>query len=281
VANANADQIRFWNEVAAPTWVAAQDRLDAQLEALGLVALDRAAARAGERVLDVGCGCGATSLELARQVGGKGAVLGIDVSGPMLARARERAADLPQLSFAQADAQTAAIPGAPFDLVFSRFGVMFFEDPTAAFANLRTATRPGGRLTFLCWQPLARNPWQLVPAQGAARHLTMSPPQPGAPGPFSFGDAERVRGILSRAGWSAIEIDGHEATMTYGGDLDGAARFVLEIGPVAAVLREQDADEALRARVFQSVRDALAPFEAPGGARLDCATWIVSALNPS
>lgn len=278
---ANAEQIAYWNEVSGPRWVAAQHLLDEQISPLGLAAMERAAPTPGERVLDVGCGCGQTSLQLAERVGPTGRVLGVDVSGPMLARAAERAreAGAGHVSFQRADAQTHGF--APeFDLLFSRFGVMFFEDPVAAFANLRSALRPGGRLILLCWQELRRNDWMRIPVMTVAQHVPLPPPpEPGAPGPFAFGDAERVRGILSRAGFGAVEIDPHETQMAIrgGGALDESVDFLLQLGPTLKAL--QEADETQRARAREALREELRPYLSDAGVVMNAATWIVSATR--
>src|SRR5205823_5242305 len=226
---------------------------DAQIGPLGHRAMDRAGIAPGERVVDVGCGCGDTTITLGGRVGPQGLVVGIDISAPMLARAVEaaRAAGVANVRFENADAQTHRFPPAAFDVVYSRFGVMFFIDPVAAFTNLRAALRPGGRLAFVCWQMLRQNPWLLLPLQAAAQHLTLPlPPAPDAPGPFSFADPERVREILSRAGFDRIVFEELRAALTVGGGgtVDQAVRFLTEgVGPVSSVLRE--ADPALRPRV--------------------------------
>jgi SAM-dependent methyltransferase len=280
VAGPNAEQIGYWNEVAGPRWVALQPMLDAQISPLGERAMEAAGVGAGERVLDVGCGCGQSSLQLAERAGPRGPVLGVDVSAPMLARAQERAreADAANLLFRRADAQVDALGEASFDLVFSRFGVMFFADPEAAFANLRRALAPGGRLAFVCWQGLAHNPWMLVPLAAIAAHVRLPPaPAPGAPGPFSFADAERVCAILRAAGLREIECAPLEGRLRVGGegDLDAAVDFALQMGPAAAALRE--AGEAARPRAAAAVRDALAPYADDGGVCMDYSAWIVSA----
>jgi SAM-dependent methyltransferase len=284
MAGPNAEQVQYWNEVAGPRWVVFQERLDAELGGLSQRALERAGPAAGEAVLDVGCGCGGTSLELARRVGPRGRVLGVDVARPMLARARERAAAAGalQLRFVEADAQTAALEPAAFDLVFSRFGVMFFADPAAAFANLRRALRPGGRVAFVCWQKLQDNPWVLVPLGAIAKHVPLPPPPaPGAPGPFAFADAERVRGFLEAAGFRDVAFDDlREPLRLGGGSIEGAVEFLLEVGPAATALREADAGPELRARVGAAVREALEPFVRPSGLELGSAAWIVRARNP-
>jgi SAM-dependent methyltransferase len=277
----NAEQITFWNETAAPRWLNGQQALDTQLAPLGREALERARLVAGERVLDVGCGCGHTTLELAARVGPRGAVTGIDISAPLLARARARvqAAGLANVKLLNADAQVTPLGENAFDLVFSRFGVMFFADPKAAFANLRASLTPRGRVVFVCWQELARNPWMAVSLQAASKVVALPPPlPPGAPGPFAFADAARVRGILEGAGFADVEIEPREGKLVVGGeasDASAAADFLLEVGPLSAALRE--AGEVARPRVFAAVRDAIAPYTTPDGVALGYGTWVVHA----
>jgi SAM-dependent methyltransferase len=241
------------------------------METLGL--------QAGERVVDVGCGFGVTSVELAHRVGPGGRVLAVDVSAPMLARARARAANLPQVTFVEGDAQVHPFPPGEADALFSRFGVMFFADPVAAFANLRRALRAGGRLGFVCWQAMDRNPWRRVPVTAIARVLTLPPPPPpDAPGPFAFGDADRVRGILDGAGWHDVAVQPLETEVWLGAtaDLDATVRFVLDAGPAASALRAAG-DRSLHAAVTDVVRGALAPFHQAGGVRMPAAAWVVTA----
>jgi SAM-dependent methyltransferase len=274
----NAQQIEYWNAQAGPRWVLHQELLDAQIAPLGRLVMERAGLRPGERVIDVGCGCGHTTLEVAERVGGGGEVVGIDVSAVMLERARERAraADARNVAFVQADAQSHAFEPA-FDLLYSRFGVMFFADPVAAFANLRRALRRSGRLAFVCWQPLARNPWMLVPLSAAAKHVELpAPPPSGAPGPFSLGEPEHVRGILEKAGFEGIGIEPFEAELSIGGGaLERAVEFLLGIGPAAAAL--QAVDGARRSHVARAICEALAPYATPEGVRMRGAAWLVQA----
>jgi SAM-dependent methyltransferase len=274
----NAEQIKYWNEQAGPVWLAQQAALDQRLARFGELALERAKIGAGERVLDVGCGCGATALELARRVGPDGQVLGVDISEPMLSRARERAqaAGAANVAFEWGDAQQHAFALERFDLVFSRFGVMFFTDPPAAFANLLRALRPGGRLAFVCWQEPARNPWLAVPTRAIAAHLTLPPPAaPDAPGPFAFADAARTRAILEHGGFEDVALAPVETSFFVGASLDEAIQFALTIGPAAVLLRDAPSDVAARAR--DSVREALAPHQRPGGVELGAAVWVATA----
>ena len=276
----NAAQITYWNEVSGAKWVALQPTIDEQIRPLGRLAMERAALRPGERVLDVGCGCSATSVDLARRVAPGGSVRGIDISAPMLERGRQLAAsEGVTVAFELADAQTHAFAPGSIDVLFSRFGVMFFADPGAAFANLRTALRPGGRLAFVCWQALPDNTWMAVPLGAALQHIPPPPlPAPGAPGPFSFADPDRVRGILAQGGFANVRLEDVRQTVTVGAGagLDGTVEFMLQMGPAAAALRESP-DPGLRPRVAAAVREAIAPYLTPQGVRMDSASWVVTA----
>jgi SAM-dependent methyltransferase len=276
----NAEQIRYWNEQAGSKWVALQAMIDAQIRPLGEAAMERAAIAAGERVLDVGCGCGDTTLELARRVGPKGSVIGIDISAVMLERARQAAHDagLAQAHFAHADAQTHAFSPGHFDVVFSRFGIMFFAHPEEAFANLRQGLRRGGRLAFVCWQRMNENPWMLVPMMAALRHLpAFQPPPKDAPGPFAFAEPDRVRRILEGAGFTDVELEDVRRELGVGGgaNLDRTVDFLLQMGPTSRLLR--DADAALRSVVGNAIREALQPYAGADGVRMAAAAWVVTA----
>lgn len=276
---ANRDQAVYWNEHAAPGWIAQQAALDTQIGPLGEVALRALAPAAGERVLDIGCGCGDSTLSLAHSVGPDGAVLGVDLSAPMLAVAQRRAAALPQASFRQADAQSAPLapPGtAPFDAAFSRFGVMFFADPASAFANIGGALRPGGRLAFVCWRTLADNPWMTLPLQAALPVLPpepASPEDPLAPGPMALADPARTTALLRQAGFTAITLTPHDARIG-GLGLEAALELALMVGPLGRRLREAPQH---RAQAAAALRPLLQAHLEPDGVRMPAGVWIVTA----
>src|SRR5262249_53195803 len=208
----NMDQIEYWNGPAADIWVAQQGRLDRQLDPLGRAALGALGPRAGEHILDVGCGSGQTTLQLAEAVGPTGRVVGVDISQQLLGAARRRDSD-GRVSFVHGDAQTYEF-GEPFDAIFSRFGVMFFPDLAAAFTNLRGALKPRGRIAFVCWRAEAENPIMTVPMAAAAKHFPpLPPPDPNVPGPFSLADRGRIARILDDAGFGAIDIAPHDAVI--------------------------------------------------------------------
>jgi len=277
----NAEQIEYWNSERARKWVDLQERMDALIEAFGARAIERAELAAGERAIDVGCGCGGTTLELAGRVGPRGRVLGVDVSGVMLARARERAraAGLANVEFVEADAQTHALDAGAWDCVFSRFGVMFFAEPARAFANLRHALRRGGRVSFACWRAMPENAWVTVPFGALVKVIPPPPPPPpGAPGPFSFGDRERVRKILGEAGFAEIELAPYDAPLALGSSLDDAVEFAISAGPASRLVEGASASDRARAR--DVVREALAPHARGGAVALGGAIWLVHARNP-
>ena len=284
MSEANTEQRAYWNEQAGPIWVRNQQRLDEQIRPHGELVLGALAPRPGESVLDLGCGCGDSTLALAARVGAKGFVLGMDLSEPMLARARERAAaaGLAQVAFEAADVQSARLGEARFDAAFSRFGVMFFAAPEVAFANVRRALRPGGRLAFVCWRPAPENAWVRVPMAAAAPLLALPPPPaPDTPGPFSFADPGRVRRILEAAGLDAIRIEAVDLPMTpAAGDPDGAAELFLDVGPLGAALRESGAGPELRERVRAAVRKSFEPHLREGRVELGSAVWLVQAQRP-
>ena len=267
------DQREYWNGPTAQRWIAGSAHLDRGVAGITDALLRRAAARPGERVLDVGCGCGGTTLRLAEQVAPGGAALGVDISAPMLAYARERAEG--RARFTEADAATYEVR-VPFDLIFSRFGVMFFADPVAGFDNLRRAMAPGGRMVFACWREPRDNAWATVPMDAARDLLPPAPPpDPHAPGPFALADDERLRGILSAARFSTVEIARHDDGMWLGPSAGEAAAYTLTIGPLSRAASEQPPE--VRDEIRGRVAAALAPHQGPGGVVLPASVWLVTA----
>jgi SAM-dependent methyltransferase len=278
--DANTEQERFWNEEAGPAWVEHQERLDALVGPFGRLSLDAGAPAPGESVLDAGCGTGATVLELAARTGPSGRVVGVDISEVMLDRARSRVAEagLGTVELVRADAQVASLPAGAFHLVHSRFGVMFFADPVAAFANLRSALRPEGRLAFVCWQAPDRNPWFSVPIAAVSGILEVPPaPGPGAPSPFALADAGVTRAILERAGFSEIAVEGRERPVRLAGpdDAGSVGEIALSVLPVRAA--DAAAGPEPRGRARAAVQTALAPFAGADGVAVPGSVWVVTA----
>jgi len=278
---ANAAEIENWNDAIGRTWAMLHQRLDRQIEPIGAAAMAKAGFSPGQRVLDVGCGCGETSFEIARRVA-PGSVEGLDVSATLLQIARDDAAGkgLSNVTFTEADAQVHAFHAAAFDVLFSRFGVMFFDDPLAAFTNLRTALKPGGRLAFCCWRGPRENLWMSLPAQSVAHLLPPMPaPEPNAPGPMAFADRDRLQRILSGAGFAGIEIE--PLDLKIGAEpLEDSVFLTLRMGQLGAALRQANGGDELKERVEAALREALRPHIEDGLVRLPGAVWIVSARNP-
>jgi len=273
---ANAAQIEYWNAAVGRTWVQFQAQLDRQIAPLGSEALRRLDPQPGERVLDVGCGCGQTTVDLAERLGREGQVVGVDISEPMLevARARPLPDGAVSPTFLNCDAQTGDLGEAVFDAVFSRFGVMFFSDPDAAFANLCRSLKPEGRLAFVCWRPFVENPWMKAPMDAAQDLLPPLPPSdPLAPGPFAFADRDRVLGILANAGFRDTTVEPYDALIG-GATVDEAVALAFRVGPLAAALRVAP---ELASRVEGAVRAALQRYETPEGVMMPAAVWIVQA----
>ena len=274
----NADQATYWNGPAGQHWTDRQPMQDILLAPISQVLLDRAVAQPGERVLDVGCGCGATTIAFAERVVPDGFVLGIDISAPMLARARQIAPQGLPLDFVLADATVHPFDPAGFDLLVSRFGVMFFADPVVSFANLRSALRPSGRVAFACWREPRHNPWMMTPLQAVYQHVPKMPrPEPDDPGPFAFASEERVHRILEQAGFSGVAMEPHDLSLdiAMGRGLDAAVEGALEIGPASRALDGHPAD--VRAAAKDSIRDALVPFVRGESVPLPASIWIVTA----
>jgi SAM-dependent methyltransferase len=273
---ANQDQLDFWNGRMGHEWTVLQERMDANLSAVHDALMPFAAAQAGEAVLDIGCGTGTTSMALADAVGAQGRVTGIDISKEMLALARQRGQGRTNLDFLELDASQG--PFQPeYDLLFSRFGVMFFDDPAAGFTNLHTAVRPGGRIAFACWRSPPENAWASAPLAAAKPFLPEAPPpDPLAPGPFAFADAGRIENVLTAGGFRNLHIQKFDGVMDVGRDLDQAAAFTLRLSPMARVAAELD--DPTKARIAEAVKEAYSRFiRADGAIAPPLACWLVSA----
>ncbi len=277
----NADQIAYWNGPAGQHWVERQAAQDALLAPISDALIDRARIEAGERVIDIGCGCGATTIAAAEKVGPSGHVLGLDVSAPMLARAQELTPADATVAFAHADAMVHHFKAVSADLVISRLGVMYFADPIRAFLNIRTALRSEGRLAFACWRELRENPWYLLPLQAAYEHVPKLPAlPPNAPDPFSFASREWIEHVLGEAGFRRIRLEEFDTVLDVGGEggFDSAVQRALEIGPASRALDGQPSE--LRDLAAASIRKSLARYAKGQTVTVPASLWIVTAVDP-
>ncbi len=276
----HADQLAYWNSPAGEKWLKRQAETDVMLAPAQEAAILRAAPRAGEHVLDIGCGCGASTIELAERVGGAGRVVGVDISTAMLEHARMRALSVPQAETLCADAARFSFPAESFDLMFSRFGVMFFGAPAAAFAHLRGALKPAGRIVFTCWRGIEENPWMRVPLRAVCNHVPRPPrPGPEEPGPYSFADPARVTRILTATGLDAPRFTKFDFVIDLAGGrgLDAAVDNAASVGAASAALNDQP--QHLRDAALDELRATLAPLEKDGRVPLDAAVWIVESAR--
>ncbi len=284
----DSDQVAYWNGEVGERWARNQARLDAMFAPLTQALLAAADLRPGDRVLDLGCGGGDTTLAAARAVGVQGRVCGIDVSAPLLAVAAHRAAartdQAAPIEWIEGDAERYAFDPAGFDRALSRFGVMFFADSRAAFAQVRAALRPEATLTFLCWRAIAENPWVAI-ARAAVMPLLpeQEPASPDAPGPFRFSDRPRLDALLRQAGFREVSIEPVDRDLVLGRSPDGsaraaaeqAARVAAELGPVARLLRECEPE--LGRTALKAVAEALHPYARDGAVALGAGCWLVRA----
>jgi SAM-dependent methyltransferase len=278
--------VEFWNGESTKRWVQFQDTMDASMAPLGIAAMDAIGIADEDRVIDIGCGCGDTSLELARRVEPKGAVLGLDISEPMTGLAGDRVSDSPHdnIELALADAQVHAFEPGARDAVFSRFGIMFFDQPVAAFENLKAALVTGSRIGFVCWQAAKANEWVRVPSQIAAAHIQLPPPNPpDQPGEFGFANKDFVYRNLDQAGFVDIEIADHTVPMRMaGGDtVEDVVGFVSSVGPMARAIAEADPGKEVVEQITDDLRDVLTNHYTGDGVVMSCATWVVTARTPA
>jgi SAM-dependent methyltransferase len=278
--DANAAQWEFWNSDSGVQWVTHQSRFDAAMAPCLDLLMAEARPVAGERVLDIGCGTGATSLGAARRVGAGGRVVGADISSVLLenARLRARAEGVFNVDFLECDAQTHAFAPQTYDLAISRFGMMFFADPAAAFANIRAAIRPGGRVVFVAWAAAEQNPWFDLPRAVARQRLGEAPAgDPSAPGPFAFQDLARVGALMRVAGWRDIQADSVRSLLTPSGTLAETAAFVTRAGPAVRIIQAHAASREVATEIEAEVAEALAAFGTPTGVRIPALFNVFSA----
>lgn len=279
---ANTAQFESWNGESGTRWVARADERDLVLAPVAEALLAAADPSPGQRVLDVGCGCGATTLAAAALVGRTGSVTGFDLSGPMLevARGRASASGAANATFTQGDAQSHAFDEAPFDLVISRFGTMFFADPVTAFTNLRSSLRPGGRLAIATWQPLTANDWLMVPAVALLDHTTAPATSTEGPGMFAQSDPDVVHATLGAAGFAEIRVDAVEVTFTLGPTLGAAVDYLADTGP-GRLLLDTIPEGPAREAALSDVRASLVDHTSDDHVVLGGAILITTATTPA
>jgi SAM-dependent methyltransferase len=280
----NEEQIDYWNGDAGKRWAQDDNTMARLLLPINQALLDHASIENSQNALDIGCGGGSQSLMLAQRLGADARVLGVDISRPLLEVARDKintgGANCAELDFLQGDAAIHNFDPGSFDLLFSRFGVMFFDDPVAAFTNMRTALAPNGQLAFSCWQAMKTNEWTWIPIRTALQHLPPpEPPVPNAPGPFAFADPVRLESILADAGFSDIALQSFNTKLriSEAATLPEAVRELTRIGPMGRLL--QDQSEAALNKVYPALEETLEPYFREGALELDSAIWLVTATN--
>ncbi|WP_300030107.1 class I SAM-dependent methyltransferase [uncultured Roseobacter sp.] len=274
----NSEQRDFWSDAAGPKWVRLQAQMDQLMQPVLDVVWDRAGLAQGQRVLDVGSGTGTSTLQAADQVAPDGHVTGADISDSMTALARTRTHGRPGVSLILADVANHAFQTQSFDAVVSRFGVMFFADSVAAFANIRAAMVPGAQITFAAWADIPDNPFFTTPARIAKSVVGAPPrPDPDAPGPFAFREAGRVSGILSGAGFRDTQIETLDVLLDGGSDPAALSRTMCQIGPADVALRFAGADAATTETLENALCEAMREFETPDGLRIPAAVHVVTA----
>ena len=279
---ASIDQVEYWNNEGGARWKAGAERTSEIFEPLREQLLHFSAVQQGERVLDVGCGTGRTTIELAKRVGAHGRVVGLDVSRVLLEVAQEAIAEAKtaNVDLVLADAATHDFGADRFDVLFSQFGIMFFAEPVAAFSNLRRALVPSGRVALACWREIEVNPWISLPYEASKRFAPpLEPTPPGAPGPLAFADSKRFERILSDAGFVDVRMKPHDQALlvTTADRLDATANYLANIGLAGRILA--NVDPKTKTRATTAIREALRERATPTGVYLPSGIWLVSARS--
>lgn len=279
---ANVAEQAYWSGPSGQKWITHDAFMTTTHTPVTAALLKRSRAGLGMRVLDIGCGTGFGTRAFATQVGAEGHVTGLDIAEPMLAEARRNAARAGggAMEFVNADAQVHAFEPASYDLVVSQFGVMFFSDPVAAFANIQRAARPGAGMMLAAWGPLEGNPWFSIPKAAAEAELEPLPPAPGAPNPLAFADRARVAGILAAAGWSSVDAEEAQLALTPPGSVDDIVEMSKKVGPAARLLAARGAGTDVEERIAATIRDRLAGYDTEGGFRVPATLNFFSAVAP-
>ena len=279
MSEVNKNQRDFWSGKGGDIWVERQNAMDTMLSPLGEAALNKLNLNEGENVLDIGCGCGHTTLNIAKRISPDGQVTGLDISEPMLKRAKESANEMSisNASFNCVDVQTDDIGEEVYSAAFSRFGVMFFEDPVAAFCNINKSLITGASLSFVCWQSPALNPWQSLFIEAVKKYVDLPSPPPRSPGPFAFMESEYVSSILEESNFQNIMIEGHEAevNMFSGRSLSDSVKDYISINPVVSVMLK-DSTEQEKTEIINSAIEAFSPYYSAKGLMFPSATWLVT-----
>jgi SAM-dependent methyltransferase len=270
----------LWASQRGERWLANVDRLEEMLEPIGLALIELAACQPGEQIIDVGCGAGATSVSIAQKVGAAGAVKGLDISPVLVTEATKRAQmlGLDNLNFVLGDAAIAELPLAQADCLVSRFGIMFFSDPHAAFAHLHGFLKPSGRMVFACWAPLLQNLWMLEVRNIINAHYPLPTPVPRAPSPFAFDEPEYVQEILRSAGFKDVRVSAWEDKLCVGGmgsNAESAAEFLLKALGIAQL--PEDLPTETRVAIYTDLKERLRMFETAEGVQMPAAAWLISA----